>query len=295
MHLGVGDMPEVTHPSYAGVRTRQLTVEGSGPTVLLLHGFADNALGWRTVLRLLAAGGRSALAVDLPGFGTTEPRRPGLVLPPLEQFVAALVDAHTGPTGPPVLVGNSLGALLSIRAAARQLPAVAGVIALDEPALGYSRTHKFMSREDEGRLLGALLRPRHIPVKISRTTALRVLRRVAYADPHRVDPTHLEGIVDYALSNGTPDVALREVRSIAREVIDPYDFAAITCPLLVVHGARDRIIPVAASRRLHEAVPGSEFVVLPNCGHCPQVEQPAEVVGLIERFVTTTLRTGADQ
>jgi pimeloyl-ACP methyl ester carboxylesterase len=280
-------VPQVSHPTYGRVRTRQLSVDGSGPTVVLLHGYADNALGWAAVLGLLGARGHPALAVDLPGFGATQARLPGLVLPPLDEFVAALVQAHTGDAGPPVLVGNSLGALLSVRAAARSTPPVAGVIALDEPALGFNRVRRFMAQDDDRRLIRALLRPQRVPVRLSRVAALRIVRRIAYADAHRVDPAHAAGIVDYVFGSGTPNIALREVHSIAREVAAAYDLAAITCPLLVVHGEHDRIVPIAASRRLHEGVPGSELVVLPRCGHCPQVEQPGEVARLIEGFLAT--------
>src|SRR3954468_23137820 len=53
----------------AGTRTRALELEGRGPPVLLLHGYADSADTWRAVLDRLARAGRRALAVDLPGFG----------------------------------------------------------------------------------------------------------------------------------------------------------------------------------------------------------------------------------
>ncbi|MCW2990833.1 MAG: alpha/beta hydrolase fold protein, partial [Solirubrobacterales bacterium] len=53
----------------AGHATRALELEGDGPPMLLLHGFADSADTWRRTLDRLARRGRRALAVDLPGFG----------------------------------------------------------------------------------------------------------------------------------------------------------------------------------------------------------------------------------
>ncbi|MGW4248871.1 alpha/beta fold hydrolase, partial [Nocardia sp. NPDC004722] len=66
--------------SYAGVRTRVLSVAGAGTPIVLFHGFADSADTWREVLVRLARAGRTALAVDLPGFGAADPRRAGAIV-----------------------------------------------------------------------------------------------------------------------------------------------------------------------------------------------------------------------
>jgi pimeloyl-ACP methyl ester carboxylesterase len=55
----------------------------------------------------------------------------------------------------------------------------------------------------------------------------------------------------------------------------------VRCPTVVVHGRRDRVIPVHSSRVLHQQIPSSEFVVLPRSGHCAQLDDPDEVVRLI--------------
>jgi pimeloyl-ACP methyl ester carboxylesterase len=57
-----------------------------------------------------------------------------------------------------------------------------------------------------------------------------------------------------------------------------------------VHGACDRIIPVHASRTLHRQISGSELVVLPRSGHCPQLDNPDEVVRLTLRLLDRTGR-----
>jgi len=56
----------------AGFETRALELEGSGPPLVLLHGFADSADTWRTLLDRLGRADRRAVAVDLPGFGTAD-------------------------------------------------------------------------------------------------------------------------------------------------------------------------------------------------------------------------------
>ncbi|WP_409368220.1 alpha/beta fold hydrolase [Mycolicibacterium insubricum] len=118
-----------TPARYGEVDTRALVTTGSGLPVVLLHGYGDSAETWRGVLDRLAAAQRPGLAVDLPGFGQADRRRPGPIVPQLDAFV----DAILADTGPAVLVGNSLGAATAVRAAARRSDSVKALVALDDP------------------------------------------------------------------------------------------------------------------------------------------------------------------
>src|SRR3954451_12027631 len=90
-----------------GHRTRALELEGDGPPLLLLHGFADSADTWRRTLERLARNGRRALALDLPGFGAAGRLKPGPVLPQLDAFATAAAAHLADETGEaPVAVGN---------------------------------------------------------------------------------------------------------------------------------------------------------------------------------------------
>ncbi len=50
-------------------------------------------------------------------------------------------------------------------------------------------------------------------------------------------------------------------------------------------GSKDRLTPVAASRRIHEALPSAELAVLPGAGHMLPVERVPEVAGRIGALV----------
>jgi pimeloyl-ACP methyl ester carboxylesterase len=50
--------------------------------------------------------------------------------------------------------------------------------------------------------------------------------------------------------------------------------AWIKCPTLVLTGDQDNTIPNSLSMEMASGIPGAKLVVLPNCGHLPQVEQP---------------------
>ena len=55
-------------------------------------------------------------------------------------------------------------------------------------------------------------------------------------------------------------------------------------PVLVVWGATDRVLPVAHGRRAAAACPDLELQIIPDCGHTPQLECPAQLAELIEEF-----------
>jgi len=268
-----------TRASYNGVRTRVLAVAGNGVPIVLLHGFADSADTWRGLLAELEAAGRQAIAVDMPGFGAADARAPGEILPQLDAFVdAMLVD-----TGPAVLIGNSLGACAAVRAASRGSSSIRGVVAVDEPILA---SH-WLIRLSRGRHDPFRMLPSRAPV--SKAAYGRLMRatfaRLLYGDPKQADPRVVSRFTEQVPDVHATRLLLEDARQVAVETAAGYDVAHVACPLLVVHGCKDRVIPVHASERLHESVPGSTLIVMPESGHCPQVDDPSGLAAHVLRFL----------
>uniref|UniRef100_A0A0E0J617 AB hydrolase-1 domain-containing protein n=1 Tax=Oryza nivara TaxID=4536 RepID=A0A0E0J617_ORYNI len=59
----------------------------------------------------------------------------------------------------------------------------------------------------------------------------------------------------------------------------------ISCPVLVVSGDTDRLVPRWNTERVARAIPGAGFEVIKNSGHLPQEERPEEFVSVVERFL----------
>lgn len=266
-----------TRARYGGVGTRALVTTGSGLPVVLLHGYGDSAETWRGVLGRLAAMHRRGLAVDLPGFGQADRRHAGPIVPQLDRFVdAVLVD-----TGPAVLVGNSLGAATAVRAAARHRESVKALVALNDPLSG----RHWLARQARTRPVpeqywtwaGRI----PVPPPALRWATRWLAPKLLYGPGALPDPEVI------AYWTGTT-ARMRDVARLARDACAyAYESAAghadvrVDCPAVIVHGERDRVIPVHSSRTLQRLIPGSELVVLPESGHCPQLDDPAAVVRLI--------------
>ncbi|CAH2049583.1 unnamed protein product [Thlaspi arvense] len=59
----------------------------------------------------------------------------------------------------------------------------------------------------------------------------------------------------------------------------------ISCPVLIITGDSDRLVPSWNSERLSRAIPGSRLEVIKNCGHLPQEEKPKEFISLVQKFL----------
>ena len=62
------------------------------------------------------------------------------------------------------------------------------------------------------------------------------------------------------------------------------DLRRVRQPALVLHGARDRIVPLAAGRGLAAALPDARFRLLRSCAHAPFLSQPREVAQMLRKF-----------
>jgi pimeloyl-ACP methyl ester carboxylesterase len=266
-----------TRSGFAGVGTRVLSVTGSGTPVVMFHGYADTADTWRGALVRLAAAGRSAAAVDLPGFGKADRRRPGELLRQFDDFADAVLDAF----GPAVLVGNSLGSATAVRAAGRRPESVKALVALDDPLYAHHLPARLVRRREVPKAFWAATARVRVPTGALRWATAQGTRRVLYGPGRRPDPDVIAQWEQKLTSMADVARLGRYALQYAYETRAGHQGIQVRCPTVVVHGRRDRIIPVHSSRMLHQQIPGSEFVVLPKSGHCPQLDDPDEVARLV--------------
>jgi pimeloyl-ACP methyl ester carboxylesterase len=259
--------------THAGIQTRELVVTGRGPIVLLLHGFGDSADTWRPVLTLLGEAGQAAIAVDLPGFGQADPLAHGDLVPQLDGFVAAAIRAHAATTGV-VVVGNSLGAAVAARAARDEDLPVAAVMMLGIAGIAWKPLTASVGVLAAGLRIVSVI---PVPRSIHRTVLRWSISRLLYGDRSAVDK---EVVARFADNHAAPSSAYRLFRQGAtfKTELDRTRYhGGISRPMVVVHGARDLLVPVSASRSLHQSNPGSKLIVLRSAGHCPQLDAAAVI------------------
>jgi pimeloyl-ACP methyl ester carboxylesterase len=256
-------------------------------TAVYVHGLGGSATNWTDLAAQLATR-VPGVAIDLPGFGRTEPPRHfDYSMPAHADAVARFVRGLDA--GPVHLFGNSMGGAISMLLAARH-PELVRTLTLVSPAMPDLRP--YLSRMSDPRLAVAFLPVvgSHVRRRMAREDVdRRVMRllRLCFAEPDRIPASRRKEAADEfaererlvwsnpALARSTVGLFRTWIAPKARSLwsIAP----AITAPTLVVWGAKDRLVTVRKAPRTAQLLPRGRLLVLPNTGHVAQMERPGTV------------------
>jgi pimeloyl-ACP methyl ester carboxylesterase len=269
-----------------GFRTRALELDGPAPAppLVLLHGWSDSADCWRPLLLELERRGRRALALDLPGFGeASRLDRERAVLPQLDRFVAAAVRRATEHGGEAVVCGNSLGGCAALRAAERPELPLAGIVPVAPAGLDMAQ---WLNIIETTPIVRALMRaPVPLPEAVVREAVGRAYRSLAFTRPSAADPGAVESFARHISSRRDVVRILATGRRLRAELDDGcLRLSRIGCPVLVVWGDSDKMVYASGADRVLREIPGARLEMIPGCGHCPQVECPEKLAGLLDGF-----------
>jgi len=274
---------------FAGYETRVLELEGSGPPLVLMHGWSDSADTWRHALAELGRRERRAIAVDLPGFGDADRLRPGAVLEQYDRFGSELLAYAREEGGEPVAVGNSLGGCVALRLAERE--PLEGVVAVAPAGLDMAGWLALVERDPAIRRLLAL--PLPVPGRAVREVVARAYVALAFARPDRVDPRVARAFASHHGSREAVASYLDIGHRLLPELRDPFELEAVRAPVLLVWGTEDRLVFRTGAERVLATVPGSRLEVLDGCGHCPQIEEADRFAELLIGFAEAGARSAA--
>lgn len=252
---------------------------GSGEPVLLVHGLGLSRKRWRSQVRALDGAGYRAVRVDLRGFGDSDEARDAYTMNTLVADLGALVDALA--LAPVHLVGHSLGGMICQRYTLEHPDAVRSLV------LASSTSH-------QGRRSAILA---EVLVRMSR---MGFDAFIADAETRAFGERTLEEV----FPDGAPPLEYFRMRDLeqpnpshAFAWATTADFSTkdrlheIGCPVLVLHGRTDPLIPSKVGTWLHEGLPGSRFVLLDG-GHSIQVEAAEALNEALLSFLAD-VRSGA--
>jgi pimeloyl-ACP methyl ester carboxylesterase len=250
-------------------------------TLLFLHGWGGSKELWWGTMHRLGADCR-CFALDLPGVGGT-PLSPELeTMADFARWVVGVCD-RLGLSSV-TLVGHSLGGNLAAQ------------VALDFP----SRVRRLV-------LVDAAMDPAHFPARARwplspqyGMLALRLARWSVWplaAVGRRISPLHNGGFWipfarrnHYYLAANTDEAMQSQLRALMSSPQEAERLAALPIPILIVHGGRDDIIPVAQARSLAASVPHAELSIFPTAHHCPMDADPPAFAQTLRDFLTRSAR-----
>jgi pimeloyl-ACP methyl ester carboxylesterase len=299
-----------------GIRMR-IAEQGSGPLVLLLHGFPESWYSWRHQIPALAAAGFHAVAVDQRGYGGTD------APPAIESYdILHLVGDAVGVLDAldvrrAVVVGHDWGAPVAWHCALLHPTRFQAVAALSVPYVGRSPLPPLqMFRAMAGDRFFYILyfQEPGVAERELEADVRSTLRRFLYAasgdvteplefwrkpknakfldglpDPKTLPSWLGEADLDYFTGEFRRTGfrgGLNWYRNIDRNWRETPDLAGakVEQPSLFVAGKRDGVLAMMPPEAMRDLVPNlRRLLLLPGCGHWTQQERPAEVnTALIE-------------
>lgn len=248
--------------------------EGSGPVLVLLHGFASSLHTWDGWVRELESDFR-LIRLDLPGHGLTGPNadhdyRSMTTIAVLDQLLEELgVERFS-------MAGNSMGGGLSWLYAARHPEKIENLILIDAAGAPYrpgSPTSP-LKRGGGSSVMGFIrlpvikdLVPRITPRFLFKNALLEV-----YADDSKVTDELVDRHYDLALRAGNRAALTAKLNLVDKDHRDL--IPSIEVSTLVMWGREDTWIPVSHAERFHAALPKSELIIYDDVGHLPMEEIP---------------------
>lgn len=238
------------------------------PSLILVHGAANDRDAWRDVLPLLAAQGRNIFAPDLPGHGQSA----GVPLSSIESiadWLLVLIDALG--LKQTALAGHSMGSLAALETAAR-----AG------------------DRISHLALLGS-----SIPMPVSeqlldtaRTqpdAACRMVTLWSHTPAFFLTGGGGHGVwgpgKTLAVMRRNSGTLANDLGNCNRYLNGLNAAAAISCPSLLILGKKDRMTPLRAVQPLQDALGNVTRHEIADCGHAMMVEKPQEVATALQQFL----------
>jgi pimeloyl-ACP methyl ester carboxylesterase len=257
----------------------------NAPAIVGVHGLGGSAVNWSAIAPLLTDRFR-LLAPDLAGHGLTRSNGRGTTVTANRALLHRFIE--TVPGAPVILMGNSMGGMISLIEAAAAPDAVAGLV-LVAPALPI-----VLTRPDP--LVAAMFAAYATPGvgwmlitarrRMSPEAAVAMTLSLCCVDSSRIPAEVVAQHVAIARRRAKFADGTRDFLAAARSVSATTGYIrgssyrsgirSITAPVLVLHGDRDRLVPIAVARAAAATNPSWSLIVLPDIGHVPQLEAPHE-------------------
>lgn len=251
---------------------------------LYVHGLGGSSQNW-TDLAALLADRLDGQAIDLPGFGRSDPADSYTVAAFATRVIRWI--EHSG-RGPVHLFGNSLGGTITVKVAATR-PDLVRTLTLVSPALPFLDPRRTL----QGRLLPLLALPRagllatRMLAGIPPEELTRRVTEAIYAEPQRVARQRLTEAIEEARLRSSRDhyveAYLRTMRGLVASFLRSYlpgagslwrVAAAVRAPTLVVGGRQDRLVDIRVAPQTARVIPDSRLLMLDRVGHVAQMEMP---------------------
>ena len=255
-------LSKVAHLATRSVRYLEA---GSGRPLVWLHAFPLSADQWLPQMSRVPPGWRF-IAPDLRGFRGAGPAFEdiGLENQTIDGYAADVLELMTHLELEAATIGGlSMGGYVAFAIVHRAPDRVTGLVlantraAADSPQGKINRTAMLerLSRDGVSAIADEM-----VPKLLGETT--------------RRDQPDLVEVVNRLILANTSETIAAAVRAMRERPDSTPLLPRLACPVTLIHGAEDVLIPVAEAERMRDVIPGARLVVLPAVGHLSNLEDP---------------------
>jgi len=242
---------------------------GSGPDLVLLHGWGMNATVWQPVMQALAQRYR-VTCIDLPGHGRS-PEMPW----PSEQVADLLLAVAPSRA---CWMGWSLGGMLATLFTAQYPERVSALITVASN-LRFTQSENWPSAMPEDQLLSFARALEHDrPGVLKRFIALQFLGV-------SVDKTIIKHLQQEIAARPASLSTLRQGFDLLRELDLRYSFSTLQLPVLALFGRLDKLVPIQAEGAIKQQSPAVQTHTFAQAGHAPFMSHPSQFIEQVTSFV----------
>lgn len=276
--------------------------KGTGKPLFLLHGMGSWSYNWRYSVAPLSKYFR-VICFDAKGFGFSDKpwlrrEKNGHQVIELERVIQALCDE------PAIIVGESIGALISLALAQKNPQLIGRLIVMNAPIFAERLPHWAMEilAQTPLEVLQAIdhLRLAYLFAPLVREV-MAIERRKVLFDPSILTTEDVYWITyPFIELPGTLVKVAEELQIAAKEIEDwqankpnmlsqiQQNLDKIDCPTLILWGDRDSWFPATHGEKLHQRLPNSQFQILDNCCHDASTGAAKVVNQAILKFLQDT-------
>jgi pimeloyl-ACP methyl ester carboxylesterase len=253
---------------------------GAGSPLVCVHGFMETWRTWELVLPALERR-HDVLAPTLPGHAGGPP----LAGEPTAHLMADAVERAMDDAGFETahLVGNSLGGFVALQLAARgRARSVVAFAPAGGWAAGDGWWRELLARQAQLHEQARATAPHAEAIVATAEGRRRATQLIVSSYEHIPAELIAHQMLAVASAGGAPAM----IEHGLREGYDDLDAQGIACPVRIVWGTADKLLPwpSAAARFRHEWLPHADWVELDGVGHCPPLDVPLEAAQLILGF-----------
>lgn len=271
-------MREHLQPNFVAVRGIKMVYLdiGSGPVVLLLHGFPFDKSMWADQVEALTAAGFRTVVPDLRGLGETKATSEISTMDDMARDAAALLD-HLG-IDRAVVCGLSMGGYAAFEFTHLFPSRVRGLVLAGTRAPADNENEK-AGREQQ---VQTMLRAGMVPISIATLPKL-------LAERTRAQKPDVVKRVRTMIACSDPRGAAAAQRGMAARRDYTDDLGKINVPTLILVGREDPIRPVSDAEFMHERISSSQLEIIEDAAHMTNMEQPEQFNRAMIDFLVNTV------